>query len=214
MTQYPPQQARSQKTLEKILDACDRLLVDRTFDQITMQALAGEAGVSVGSLYTRFSDRDALVARVVDRHQQRFLVRFQRELASEPRPEALRDRLRRLAHLFQSGLAELRAVFVLLATQGGDPRHGGTGFSRAGTDRVLDTAVEWLTPRAGEDDRPADREVTRRCIASMAIQLQYDLLFRTASRLVGDALPEFLADQAYAVLGGSTREQESNDADL
>lgn len=64
-----PRQPRSQKTLEKILAATEELLQERDFEEITMDEIAAEAGVAVGTLYTRFSNKHDLLPYLISRVQ-------------------------------------------------------------------------------------------------------------------------------------------------
>ena len=80
-----PKQARSQETLEKIMRACDALLTEKTIEQISMQEIAKEAGVSVGNLYNRFKDRDALIKHVIARHQ----LAFRQSLVDQLKEESM-----------------------------------------------------------------------------------------------------------------------------
>src|SRR5215475_6725038 len=65
-----PLQARSNKTVEEILDAASSLLGTLPFDQITTSRIAEEAGISVGALYRFYSDKqeifDAIAVRELD----------------------------------------------------------------------------------------------------------------------------------------------------
>jgi len=65
-----PVQARSARTLELLLDAAERLLESRSFDDLTMADLAAEAGIAVGTIYTRFESRDAILPYLYERYQQ------------------------------------------------------------------------------------------------------------------------------------------------
>lgn len=56
-----PRQARSKRTQEELLDALETLLRQRFFEQITIQEIAEEAGVAVGTVYRRFSNKEALL---------------------------------------------------------------------------------------------------------------------------------------------------------
>lgn len=56
-----PRQARSQATVGVILDATALLLVDEGYEQTTTNRIAERAGVSIGSLYQYFPNRDAVV---------------------------------------------------------------------------------------------------------------------------------------------------------
>src|SRR3974390_1263896 len=65
-----PLQARSNRTVEEILDAASSLLGRIPFEQITTSRIAEQAGISVGALYRFYSDRqeifDAIAVRELD----------------------------------------------------------------------------------------------------------------------------------------------------
>lgn len=63
-----PRQARSRATVNTILDAAARVLVERGYAATTTNAVAEVAGVSVGSLYQYFPNKDSLIAALHDRH--------------------------------------------------------------------------------------------------------------------------------------------------
>lgn len=62
-----PQQARSQRTLEKLLDAAERIMLARGLDAVTVPEVVREAGSSVGSFYARFPDKRALLETLHER---------------------------------------------------------------------------------------------------------------------------------------------------
>jgi AcrR family transcriptional regulator len=62
-----PRQARSLATVEVILDAAALLLVVEGYEQTTTNRIAERAGVSIGSLYQYFPNREAVVASVAHR---------------------------------------------------------------------------------------------------------------------------------------------------
>jgi AcrR family transcriptional regulator len=57
-------QARARVTRERVLTATVRLLEHHQFNQITMQAIAAEAEVSIGALYARFPSKDAVLGQL------------------------------------------------------------------------------------------------------------------------------------------------------
>jgi AcrR family transcriptional regulator len=57
----PPQQTRSQETLDRILDATERVLEEKSFTEATLAEIMERAGVTVGAFYRRFPDKDALL---------------------------------------------------------------------------------------------------------------------------------------------------------
>lgn len=61
-----PTQRRSRETVAVILEAAARILASDGADALSTNHIAEVAGVSVGSLYQYFPDRDSLVAALVD----------------------------------------------------------------------------------------------------------------------------------------------------
>ncbi len=62
-----PRQDRSRATVERIVEAGARVLIAYGYDGASTNRIARAAGVSPGSLYQYFSDKDAIVAAVVAR---------------------------------------------------------------------------------------------------------------------------------------------------
>ena len=74
-------QARSRATVDALVEATARILVREGFDKASTNRIAEVAGVSVGSLYQYFPCKEALVAAVIERHQQAIMRTVQGELA-------------------------------------------------------------------------------------------------------------------------------------
>ncbi|HSP14885.1 MAG TPA: TetR family transcriptional regulator [Thermoanaerobaculia bacterium] len=64
----PPKQERSLQTLNRLLDAAERVLEDDGLEAATVPAIARRAGVSVGVVYRRFPNKDALIRGVYERY--------------------------------------------------------------------------------------------------------------------------------------------------
>ena len=69
-----PRQSRSQATVNAILDATARILVEQGFAAASTNAVAERAGVSIGSLYQYFPNKDALVAALHARHGEQMMA--------------------------------------------------------------------------------------------------------------------------------------------
>ncbi|MGH0037051.1 MAG: TetR/AcrR family transcriptional regulator [Myxococcota bacterium] len=69
-----PQQARSQETLERILDAAEVLISDKGVDDTSVAEVARRAGSSVGAFYTRFRDKDGLFYALYDRYLEQAMA--------------------------------------------------------------------------------------------------------------------------------------------
>jgi AcrR family transcriptional regulator len=63
-----PQQDRSKMTVDAILSATAQILTQEGYDTASTNRIAERAGVSVGSLYQYFPNKEALVAALVERH--------------------------------------------------------------------------------------------------------------------------------------------------
>ena len=66
-------QARSRATVQALLDATARVLTKEGYDRASTNRIAATAGVSVGSLYQYFPNKEALVAALVARHNREML---------------------------------------------------------------------------------------------------------------------------------------------
>jgi len=60
-------------TVEALLDATARVLVREGYDRASTNRIAAIAGVSIGSLYQYFPNKEALVAALVARHSREML---------------------------------------------------------------------------------------------------------------------------------------------
>jgi len=176
-----PRQARSKATVDTILAATARVLVRRGFDRLTTNAVADAAGVSIGSLYQYFPNKEALVAALIEATLDRKSSALQAELArvaTLPVAEAVRaviglaianystepeltrvllqqvPRVGRMARISELQLTTHRMVTALL-----DARRGELAIRDPETAAfVLVAAIEGIAQRAalGDPDRLRD----------------------------------------------------------
>jgi AcrR family transcriptional regulator len=111
----PPRQARSRETLARILDAAEDLLTRKSFDDLSVSEIVRAAGSSVGSFYSRFRDKDALLEALRERQASEALARIEAELE--------------LARWQGASLAEIARECIALAVR--------VYRSRAGLNRAL-----------------------------------------------------------------------------
>jgi AcrR family transcriptional regulator len=86
-------QERSRATVDSLIEATARILVKEGFDKASTNRIADVAGVSVGSLYQYFPSKEALVAAVMERHQQEIMQTVRDELtrvSAQPLDKAMR----------------------------------------------------------------------------------------------------------------------------
>jgi AcrR family transcriptional regulator len=178
-----PVQSRSQDTVEVILRATAHILARQGTQGLTTNRVAAKAGVSIGSLYQYFPDKDALVAEIRRRYE-----------------EAFRDRLIALARDLD-GLrlrdAIARCVRELIALHAEDPRlHNAVSAAgiAAGDRRLLhQLAASWLDARRREVRRP-DRPLAAAIALDAAESLIHGVALREPERLAGDAFATEVTD--------------------
>lgn len=120
-----PLQARAKVTVEAILEAAIRILEKEGLEGATTTRIAELAGVSVGTLYHHFADRDAIVQALQDREFVRALAMMEDVLSSENLGAAPRETVERvvrgLARLYEvsPGLHRVLAIEGLRAASAG-----------------------------------------------------------------------------------------------
>lgn len=105
-----PRQARSRATVERILDATARVLEREGYDAATTNRVAAEAGVSPGSLYQYFADREDLLVALTER----FVAGFERTLEPALRSAVVLDPATASEGLVRATLDALEAQAPLL----------------------------------------------------------------------------------------------------
>jgi AcrR family transcriptional regulator len=109
-----PVQDRSRETVEVILTATARVLVDVGYDRASTNKVAEVAGVSVGSLYRYFPSKEALVAALIERHVQSMLDVCESkllEMADAPLDVAAREIVRAILRA-QSVSPKLHRILI------------------------------------------------------------------------------------------------------
>jgi AcrR family transcriptional regulator len=69
-----PLQARSQQTLDRLLDAAEAIIEEKGLDGLTVGEVTRRAGSSVGAFYSRFADKEGLVRVVFERFTDQALA--------------------------------------------------------------------------------------------------------------------------------------------
>lgn len=121
----PPQQSRSQETLDRILDAAEQVLAEKAFGEATLAEIMERAGVTVGAFYRRYPDKNALLRHLDERFFGEMIARADDLLRQERWPSAdAREIIEQLSveavDVYSTRRGLLRSVFL-----------------RARTDRVL-----------------------------------------------------------------------------
>jgi AcrR family transcriptional regulator len=75
-----PKQERSQATVEAILTATAHILTESGYDQFNTNRVAELAGVSIGSLYQYFPNKEALIVALAEQHASEMVALAQHHL--------------------------------------------------------------------------------------------------------------------------------------
>lgn len=131
-----PATARKDRELafrgDLLLDAAERVFVERGFSGASVEEIARNAGVALATLYKAFPGKDALFARVVERMMERFQERIR---ARTERGEPL-ERLETLVHETFEYFADHGDAFrMYLAATHGFPWNIRSGLGEASFER-------------------------------------------------------------------------------
>jgi AcrR family transcriptional regulator len=108
-----PRQARSQATFAAIVDACGLVLANGSYETLTTNHISERAGVSIGTLYEYFPNREAIVAALAANSCRRLVLRMEAAMAET----VGMDDLEGVMHLLAAGVGALSAqdcVFKVL----------------------------------------------------------------------------------------------------
>ena len=124
-----PRQERARQTVEAILQASAQVFARHGYARTTTNKIAVRAGVSVGSLYQYFPNKDAILAGLMDKHMEQVQAVVREALADLANPdfsllEGFRGLFTRLVAIHQADPDLTRALSeenLHLATA--DPSH-------------------------------------------------------------------------------------------
>lgn len=98
-----PKQDRARHTVATLLEAAARVLVERGWDGFNTNAVAARAGVSIGSLYEYFPNKQALVDAVANEHLARGQAMLEQSQADDRPPMTLEQ----LVHALVQGFVKI-----------------------------------------------------------------------------------------------------------
>ncbi len=112
-----PLQRRAQETVQAILQATAQLLIKEGYEALSTNRVAERAGVSIGSLYQYFPNKEALLAALIDRHLEEVGQVVQHHLPlliGVPIAQAVPRMVRLMVELHQQDPRLHRALFSQL----------------------------------------------------------------------------------------------------
>jgi AcrR family transcriptional regulator len=117
-----PAQERSRETVEAILEATAHILARDGYDKTSTNRVAEAAGVSIGSLYQYFPNKDALVGALLEDYARRLISLVETsavELAEVPLEQAT-QRIVRAVFAFHRSAPKLHRVLFQQITSAGN----------------------------------------------------------------------------------------------
>jgi len=173
---HAPKQARSQQSMRRLIDAAREILNEDGLEAATIPRIAERAGLSVGSVYRRFPDKDALLREIciqyfLEKHE--FLSHMADQIPPEaPLSDIIHGMAQGMMRSFMQDAGLMRATFFYSREQA-EPKMR-QKMERAGK-RTFDLTVSILLSRREQISHP-DPE--------MAVQLSITIILATIRELV------------------------------
>ncbi|WP_216823013.1 TetR/AcrR family transcriptional regulator [Aeromicrobium sp. A1-2] len=164
-----PQQDRSRMMVERIIAAGQTVLLRDGYEKASTNRVAQEAGISPGSLYQYFPDKDSILNAVIDRYSDELSARLTKVLADRldlPGPELVRATLEGLLEALAENVEFLRLVVEQL------PRAQFGDKAAATEQRVSDLVSTYLVlqPSARVQDPAAAAWLLVRLVEHVTVQ--------------------------------------------
>lgn len=205
-----PQQARSRRTQQRILDAGTALLEEGGTEALTIAAVAARAGVSVGSVYRRFGGKDRLVAglqhAMIDEFRADIIHRFA-PLRTDP-ATMVASAVAGLTETFEAH-ARLMRVFIAAATTDPGVAHMGSEAS-IDAGQVFRRFLEPVVPMIDASDPELRLDVAYRLVyAACMNRVLHGERFESERPLTWRQLTDELVDAVCRYLFGASPERVS-----
>ncbi len=153
-------QARAKATASDIVEAAARILEGERMDTLNTHRIAERAGVSIGSLYQYFPNKEAILASLVRRERSNLLADVQRIAAGAAGTAAKIDALidAGLEHQFARPRLALQLEYIEQTLDIGPE-------AQELATRLADTITDIVRAHAPHADRNAARDIVAICHA-------------------------------------------------
>lgn len=190
-----PRQERSRATVDRILDAAARIFDAVGYRATTTNDVAAAAGISIGSLYQYFPNKDALLVALAERHVAEATALIETYFAGVDAEHDLDEVVAELVEVVVA-MHGLDRLHLLIAHQA--PR---TPELQQQLDRLRDTVAgsvaELLRRRNHADDDP---DLTAELLVAMVDASVHDVILRRPDGALRDAATTRAVAMVRAVL--------------
>jgi AcrR family transcriptional regulator len=193
-----PRQERAQATVDAVIEAGARILVEDGYGPLSTNRIAKRAGVSVGTLYQYFPDKEAIVEALIERLVAEQIEAFRqvvlRVTAQQP---SLEDGVRAMVDGTLAALRvrpELSRVLILEV-----PRGGKLDVEREWKDRCTDL-VRMMLYEKPQNRRSGDAGLMASVLVTGVFGVLRDAIAFRPELLLGDALRDEICALAVRYL--------------
>lgn len=196
-----PSQGRSRIAVEAILDAAAQVLEERGYTAGTTNRIAERAGVSIGSLYEYFPNKDAVVVALAEREIEADRCAILELLSGAPAKESLASILRRFVETVVGFHARRPALHRILFEEAAHPSQAHACVLRF--EESLAHVLEAILRRRRLAVR--DPDVAAHLVVQTTESLAHRFVLRGIHELDRDAFVSELTQLLERYLGGSSR---------
>lgn len=188
-----PKQERSKQNRDKILEAGLKLFSEKGYYNTTTNEIAKVAGVSIGSLYSYFNDKDAIFLSILDSYHRKFLSFFHEkdedlsyELYAHDIRQWLRNLIVKLLDIHESVKTLNREMNIMY-------------YSKPQVARIMDTQTERIRTMtmsfiARSDSSIYNMEATSAIIVDFISTVIDRILYKENDNLDKDSIIESAVD--------------------
>lgn len=194
-----PRQERSRRTVDRILDAAARIFHEQGYAGATTNDIADEAGVSIGSLYQYFPNKDAVLLSLTSRHIEATTSGLA-TLLSEQRLEDGVDVILRNVIDFLLAQHDLDDLHLLVMHEAPRTRQITLELDRARSHLVAETS-QLLAPMIDEETQ---RTLVARLVVATIDAAVHDVILRQSAGAARDAAIDLTITTALSIIASPT----------
>lgn len=203
-----PRQDRSRQTMDRVLEALEKLLAEKPFDKITMVELAQRSGTGTSSIYARFQDKRSLMLGVHGRLQEQVFPCLDRlfdaeRLKDKPLADILSANIATVTRFYRQHGQIVRAALLV---DGPFVYERQIAVHTYAADRLSDLVLSRVQPK---DRKAFDAAVDTgvRLVTSMMYQILIFRDFRLLRRPISDrTLVQQLTSSVMTLLEDATQQ--------